>query len=356
MKKVESLSVEEKIAQMIIMDLDKNEITKETFDIISRNKIGGILLYKKNYSDYNSMIKLINGFKKSNSENQIPLFISIDQEGGRVNRLPKEIHNLKSALKIAQTRDITKAEKSGELIGKILRESGINLNYAPVLDIKRFSENHAIGDRCYGENKEDVSKYGIEVMKAMQKEHVIPVVKHFPGHGQTNKDSHFFLPKITQDIEVLENEDMKPFEEAINNDCDAIMIGHLIVKKIDKRNPASLSKKVITRYLKEKFKFKGLIITDDLKMGAIRLLYRPEVAVYKAILAGNDIVLIGNIENKIEKIIKYVSKKVYKNKISINQINESVEKIIKIKEKYNINDSKVNGVNIDEINKQIDSL
>ena len=304
-------------------------------------------------NDYKIMINLINNFKKANSKNEIPLFISIDQEGGRVNRLPEQIHNLDSAFKLAQTHDIEKVRQSGQIIGTILRKSGINLNYAPVLDIKRFSSNHAIGDRCYGENKDDVIKYGIEVMKAMQKENVISAVKHFPGHGQTNKDSHFFLPKITKDIEVIENEDMKPFEEAIKNNCDAIMVGHLIVKKIDRKNPASLSKKVITKYLKEKFNFKGLIITDDLKMGAIRLLYRPEVAVYKAILAGNDIVLIGNAENKIEKIIKYVSKKIAKNKISINQINESVEKIINMKKKYNINDSKVEGVNIEEINKQI---
>ena len=356
MHEINTLSIEEKIAQMIILDLDKNKITQEDFDRVAKNKIGGILLFRKNYSDYNSMINLINNFKKANSANSIPLFISLDQEGGRVNRLPKEIHKIKSAFKIAQSKDPKKARKSGLIIGKILRDSGINLDYAPVLDIKRFKEEHAIGDRSYGENKQDVEEYAIEVMKALQEEKVISAVKHFPGHGQTSKDSHFFLPKITQKVEVLENEDIQPFIKAIKNGCDAIMVGHLIVKDIDRYNPASLSKKVITKYLKEKYNFKGLVITDDLKMGAIRLRYRTEFAAYKAILAGNDIVVMGNADGKIEKVIKYLSKKVRKNKISIEQINKSVEKIIDIKEKYNINDCKVEGTNIEKINQEIDSL
>ncbi len=351
-----SLTIEEKIAQMIIMDLDKSEVTEKTAEFIASRKIGGILVYKKNYSDYPSMINLINTFKEKNSANEIPLFISIDQEGGRVNRLPNEIHKMESAFKIAQMNDMEKLKQSGEIIGKILRESGINLNYAPVLDIKRFKDDHAIGDRCYGENKEDVAKYGIEVMKAMQSKKVIAAVKHFPGHGQTEKDSHFFLPKINADAMVLENEDMKPFEEAIKNGCDAIMVGHLVVKSMDRFNPASLSKKIINTYLKQKYKFKGLIITDDLKMGAIKLRYRPEVAVYKAILAGNDVVVIGNTEDRLDKIIKYVAKKVKKNKIDIRMINESVDKIINFKKKYEINDEKAKGIDIDKINSEIDNL
>ena len=103
-------------------------------------------------------------------------------------------------------------------------------------------------------------------MKAMQSQKVIAAVKHFPGHGQTEKDSHFFLPKINADAMVLENEDMKPFEEAIKNGCDAIMVGHLVVKSMDRFNPASLSKKIINTYLKQKYNFKGLIITDDLSL------------------------------------------------------------------------------------------
>lgn len=175
-----NLSIEEKIAQMLVVDLDRKEITDTTFKMIREKKIGGVVLYSKNYNSYSDMILLVNNLKKANLNNKIPLFISIDQEGGRVNRMPKEIHNIKRAYSIAKTGDIDAVRKSGELIGKILQETGVNLDYAPVLDIKRFPNEHAIGDRCYGENKEDVVKYGMKVMTELQEYNVLSVVKHFP--------------------------------------------------------------------------------------------------------------------------------------------------------------------------------
>ena len=174
------LSLEEKIAQMLIVDLDKKEITKSTFNLIKEKKIGGVVLYKKNYRNYREMLNLVNKLKDANKENSIPLFISIDQEGGRVNRIPNEIHNIKRAYSIAKTGNTEALQKSGELIGEILSKTGVNVNYAPVLDIKRFPDEHSIGDRCYGNNKDDVAKNGIEIMKELKKHQVLPVVKHFP--------------------------------------------------------------------------------------------------------------------------------------------------------------------------------
>jgi len=164
MKKLEELTLEEKIGQLFMIGL-KNKKQEEIERLIKDNKIGGVVLYRQNYSNYEDMTTFVNGIKKLNSQNPIPIFISIDQEGGRVNRMPSQILNIKNATKIAQTNNIEVAKESGRIIAKMLTKTGISMNYAPTLDIRRFENEHAIGDRCYGTNKEDVSKFGIQVMK-----------------------------------------------------------------------------------------------------------------------------------------------------------------------------------------------
>ena len=353
--KMEKLSLKEKIGQMLIVGLESNK-KEEIEKLIKKLNVGGVVIYRKNYQNYKEMINFVNLIKETNQENKVPIIISVDQEGGRVNRMPDEILNLKSATKIAKTKNVNTVKMSGNIIGQMLNKTGISMDYAPILDIKRFGEGQAIGDRCYGENKKDVEKYAIEVMKQLQENHVIPVVKHFPGHGLTKKDSHFRIPKIEEKIEVLEKEDMHPFEVAIENGADAIMVGHLVIKNVDKKYPASLSQKVIQKYLIEKYNYKGLIITDDLKMLAIRLHYNIKEAVKRAILAGNDIIMVGFRHTQIESIEKYIMKEVKKGRIPEDKINKSVEKIIKMKEKYNITDEKTKGFDIEKMNKQIEEL
>lgn len=350
------LKIEQKIGQMLIIALEEKEITEKTINLIQKYNIGGIILYRKNYDNYQEMIELINRLKEVNKVNKIPIFISVDQEGGRVNRMPSEVLNLKSASEFAKTKDINIVKESAKIIAEMLNKTGITLNYSPVLDIKNFEKNHAIGDRCYGENKEDVSRYGIEFMKELSKEGILPVIKHFPGHGATTKDSHTMLPVVKKSKEELENEDIIPFKEAIKNGAQAIMVGHILVKDMDKKYPASLSKEILQRYLIEELKFKGLIITDDLKMLAIRLRYSLLKAAILAINSGDNMIMIGTKYTNIEKIIKKISKKVQTGKIDINKINESVQKIIELKENYNVNDNKVEGFNIENINKQIENL
>lgn len=357
MKKLNELSLEEKIGQMLIVGMDTNYITDRIKKLIQVYKIGGIILYRKNFNSYENMINLINELKELNSVNEIPLFISIDQEGGRVNRMPKELKNLPAASKIASLKDEELIKKSTQITSKILANSGFNMNYAPVLDIKRFSNNQAIGDRAFGENKEDVIKYGIESMKEMQKNNIIPVIKHFPGHGATKRDSHFSLPVINKKIEDLEIDDMLPFQIAINEGADAILVGHLIIKNTTGIYPASLSKKFISTYIRRKYRFNGLVITDDLKMKAIRFIYGESLAFRKAFEAGNDIILFRYNKKTEEKCINQLLKIAKENKINIGRINRSVKRILKVKEKYNVNDNKVeNTLNIEEINTDIEKI
>lgn len=351
---IKELSIQEKIGQMIIIGMDTNYITDRIKIMITKYKIGGIILYRKNFHTYQEMLDLIRQLKELNKGNKIPLWIAIDQEGGRVNRMPKEILNLPSANLIATKGGMEDVEKSAEIIGKILKQSGYHLNFAPVLDIKRFENDHAIGDRCYGENKEDVTKYGIAFMKKLQEQGIVSVIKHFPGHGATKRDSHYFLPIIKKKMEYLEKEDMYPFEQAIKNDADAILVGHLFIKNVTGIYPASLSRKFIVKYLRKKYRYHGLIITDDLKMRAIKFVYGSELAVKKAFEAGNDIIVFRFNKEEEKQVIGKIVRLVQEGKIKESRINRSVSRIIKMKQKYEISDEEeIKGIDIDEINQKI---
>ena len=349
------MTLREKVGQMIMMRIHGKEIGPEEIKMIKYYKIGGIILYRKNYDTYEEMVNIINEITRINKENgNVPLFISIDQEGGRVNRMPYEVKRIKSAGKLSSNIDLVK--KSGEIIAKMLRDSGINMNFAPVLDIQRFEDDHAIGDRCYGKNAEDVSKNGVVTMKSLAEGQVIPVIKHFPGHGATTKDSHWSLPRIDRSLEELEKEDIVPFKNAIESGAEALMLGHLKVNSMDKRYPASLSKKIVKGYLINKLNYKGLIITDDLKMRGICLRYGFVRAAVKACHAGNDMIMIGVGYGVVKRSIKRLEKEILKGKIDEKDIDSRVEKILSLKKKYCVNDEFTQGMDIENINESIEKI
>lgn len=354
---INDLTIEEKIGQMIIVGIDSTYITERTRKLILDYKVGGVILYRKNFKTYADLLNLVREIKNLNKSNKVPLFISIDQEGGRVNRMPKEILNLPAANKIASKNDINLIKRSASITGEILKKSGFSMNFSPVLDIKRFEDFHAIGDRCYGNNKDDVIKYGIPVMEELKRQGIISVVKHFPGHGATKKDSHFMLPAINMPVEKLEKQDMEVFNEAIKKGADAILVGHLRIKELTGIYPASLSRKFLIRILRRKYRFKGLIISDDLKMRAIRFIYGEQLAVRKAFEAGNDIIIFRFNQKKEEAAINEIIDLTKKNKIKEYRINRSVKRILKMKEKYNVDDfENIEGIDVNRVNLEIEDI
>lgn len=345
------LSLIEKFGQTILLGLDTYEINDEIIKIIEDYKIGGVVLYKKNYTSIQNMIDFINNLKKYNQKNKIPLFIAIDQENGRVNRFPKDIICIRSALKQSNTHNIKLINAINLLTCYVLNSVGVNMNFAPVLDILHNDKNRAIGNRSYGYNIEDVIKYGIPFMHAMQKNSIISVVKHFPGHGATNKDSHFIIPKI-KDVNILENEDIKPFYTAINEGADALMVGHLKLKGFGSK-PASINKKIIQEYLIKENRFNGLIITDDLRMNILQRIYGLKNCVKNSINAGNNMVMI-KYQKGDYKLYQKIFKSVQLCEIDPELINNSAKKIIAMKKKYNVNNEIIrNKLDIDLINSKI---
>lgn len=347
------LSLEEKIGQMLMVGIESNKITERTRKLILKYKIGGVILYRKNFNTYEEMIKLIKDLKELNKVNEIPLLIAIDQEGGRVNRMPKEILNLPAANLIAGKMGEKGIQEAADIIGEILMKSGFNMNFAPVLDLKRFV-NQSIGDRSFSANPDKVAQYGIMQMKSFQDRKIISVIKHFPGHGATKGDSHYKLPIIKFAIQTLEKEDMKPFEEAIKNGADSILIGHLRIKNITEKQPCSLSRKFIIKYVRKRYHYNGLIISDDLKMKGIKYKYGTTKALVKSFKAGNDITIFRFNQKQEEKAILKVLDLARENELNKYRINTSVKRILKIKNKYHLNDNKViENLDLEDINERI---
>jgi len=350
---INDLSLEEKVGQMCMVGINSNNIDV-LYDFIKKYKIGGVILYKKNYSSYDDMLDVIKKLKIANSDNRIPLFISIDQEGGRVNRMPNEFKNLTNNYDLSKYGDINLIKKSADITSRMLVDSGVNMCFGPVLDIYNESTSNVLFNRCFSSDVSVVSEYGSIYMKKMQRNNLISVVKHFPGHGASSKDSHLMIPYI-KDIDGVFEKHILPFENAINNGCDAIMVGHLVLKGLTDGLPASISKKFITEYLRKKYNYNGLVITDDIRMNAVKLIYKF-MSFDKAFSSGSDIILFKYKDGD-EKVINKIVDKVKNGKIDIESINSSVDRILKIKRKYRITDDygKI-GCDISKINREIDGV
>ena len=268
--------------------------------------------------------------------------------------MPPEFHKLPSANLTEISGGYELVKESSSIIAEVLSDLGFNMNFAPVLDLKNYKDKHAIGDRAYSNDINIVSKDGIAFMKKLQSKNIISVIKHLPGHGATKEDSHFILPIIQKTYDDIEKSDMVPFKNAIENGADAILVGHLVIPKITKTNPASLSKTFIRKYIRKKYRYNKLLITDDLKMKAIKLFYGEVRAVKKAFEAGNDIIVFRYSSDKEEKAIKTLLELYDRN---LGRVNRSVTRILKEKEKYNFNDNKVKPtIDIEQINNRIDKI
>lgn len=347
---LDNLTIEEKIGQMLMFGTNSSNI-EPICNLIKNYKIGGVILYKKNYSSYNEMLEVIKKLKNANKDNKLPLFIAIDQEGGVVNRLPNDIENIKNIYDVSKKDNIDLIKEHADIISNILYNSGINMNFSPVLDIYNNSNSSVLNKRCFSDNVEKVSLYGSIYMNEIKKNGIISVVKHFPGHGITKLDSHYFLPFVFNYKKIL-NREIIPFENAISEECDAIMVSHLIIRKISGLLPCSISMKFITKYLRERYNYNGLVITDDLRMKLVDLIY-GKLSLKKAFLSGSDIVLLKykeNDENIFKMLYKYAN-----NKDVINNINECVLRIINIKDKYNIANFNCQNISTNEINSVINN-
>ena len=355
-KEIENMTLDEKIGQIITVGIDGYTINDKTKELIVDKKVGGIILFKDNINDSNQLLQLINNIKDINSKNKIPLFISIDEEGGRVSRLPKEIKKLPSNEVIGNINDKKLAYDIGETIGYSLKRFGFNMDFAPVLDINSNPNNKVIGDRSFSSNKNIVANLGVSEINGFKSSNIISVAKHFPGHGDTDIDSHYKLPIINKTLDELKEVEFVPFKNAIKENVPSIMVSHILLPEIDDINPASMSKTIITDILRKDLKFDGLIVTDDMTMVAITNDFDISEACIKSINAGADLLLICHGYETEVDVINNIKDAVDKGIISIDRINESVYRILSLKYSYKINNEKIENIDVDIINSKIEDI
>ena len=355
-QKLDNMTLDEKIGQMITIGIDGYSVDDTAKQLITDKKVGGVILFKNNISNSNQLLQLINDIKGINSTNKIPIFISVDQEGGRVNRLPSEIKSLPSNEIIGNKNDNKLAYDIGKNIGYALGSFGFNMDFAPVLDVNSNPNNTVIGDRSFSNDKDKVASLGASEINGFKDSNIISVAKHFPGHGDTATDSHYALPIINKTLDELKSVEFVPFKKAIEEKVPAIMVSHILMPQIDANNPASMSKTIITDILRKDLKFDGLIVTDDMTMGAVTNDLDITTACINAINAGADLLLVCHGYDNEINVINAIKDSINNEIISIDTINKSVYRILSLKENYKITDEKIKEVDINTINTKFEDI
>lgn len=350
---IQKMVLDEKIGQMIFGGVSGTEVTKETKKLIVDYKISGFILYENNMENPESTIGLLNQIKQTNKQNSLPALLGVDQEGGRVSKLPGDLASLPASGEVGKKNDKQYSYEIGTVLGKQLQSFGFNLNFAPVMDVNSNPDNPVIGDRSFGHKPETVSNLGIETMKGIQSQNIISVIKHFPGHGDTKVDSHLQLPTVNKSLKELQELELIPFERAIENGADAVMTAHILMPEIDPEFPASMSEEIITGILRKDLGFSGVVITDDMTMKAITNNFDIGNASVQSVKAGSDIILVAHHYKNIVSVFDAIKAAVKNGEITEDRIDESVRRIIELKEKYELENEKVKGIDIKDLNQTI---
>ena len=283
-------SLRREIGQLLIGSLPGTTITQEMQSLAREFQLGGVTLVKRNIEAPEQVAELSNDLQGLSSE--LPLWVAVDQEGGRVARLRAPFTEWPPMATLGRAGDGTLAHRFASALAAELTAVGITLDYAPVLDIHTNPKNPIIGDRALAEDAETVAKLGARIIRGLQENGVAACGKHFPGHGDTSVDSHLALPLVEHPPDRIRRVECVPFREAIRNDVAFIMTAHILVPALDEQKPATLSPAIVRGMLREELGFNGVILSDDLEMKAIADTYTVPDAAVQAIAAGCDGVLV----------------------------------------------------------------
>ncbi len=319
------------LANLLIVGFDGYEMSAELKDIMNSSELGGVILFKRNIKNATQVTGLNQEILNFNKKN--PPLISVDQEGGRVARLKDITTNLPPMAQITSEQD---AYLVGETLGKELSLLGFNLDFAPVCDVAVNKDNQVIGDRSFSEKSTIVAKLASQVILGLQNNKVAACAKHFPGHGDTAIDSHFFLPSVTTPKEVILKRDLEPFRAAIQNNVDTIMTAHILAKNLDPQWPATMSHEILVNILREQLGFKGVIISDDLEMKAIADNYDLKTIIEKSLKASVNMFIVSQ-DLKLANKVLDILEDFYTNNEELRMlITESINKVTILKNKYKI--------------------
>ncbi len=337
-----NMTLDEKIGQLFILSIRENlygdpllYADEKLRSIISRYNPGGIILFAINFANPVQTRDLI---RNSQKMSKIPLFVAVDEEGGKVARLGNtgrmSVTLLPPAAKIGETGNPENAANAAKVISIELKALGFNMNMAPVADVNTNPLNPIIGNRTYSSDPVLAGKMVAAATKSMLSEKIIPVLKHFPGHGDTSRDTHMEGVVINHSKERLDSIEFVPFRMGIKAGANAIMTAHIKVPYVTGSNfPATMSSILLEDILREELGFEGIIITDAMNMGAVNKYWKSDEAAINAIKAGVDIILMP--EN-VNLAVSGIKKALKNNSLSIKRIDESVRRILRVKFEQNL--------------------
>ncbi len=322
----------DQIGQLFMIGFDGTTVSADLAAFIREYKPGGIILFSRNLESIAQIVELTSDLQHCSPHS--PLLISIDQEGGRVSRLPKDFTIFPPCEVLGQCRSSELAYAAAATTATELKAVGINMNMSPVLDVNSNPANPVIGDRAFGTTPDVVAELGLATVGGLQDNRVVACGKHFPGHGDTNSDSHKELPIVTAPRERLEHIEFPPFRRAVANGVATMMTAHVLYQALDEKRPATLSPTIIGRFLREELHYDGVVLTDDLEMHAIIDHYGIGDATIQAIQAGCDMPLICKDRNRIITAMNAVDKAVADADISAGRLAQSLARIRRVKERF----------------------
>jgi beta-N-acetylhexosaminidase len=298
-------------------------------------RVGGLVLFKRNVSDPSQVARLCKSAQAYAADSgNPPLMIAIDQEGGPVARLGPPFTVFPGNRAIGTAKSEQSAEEFGTVTARELRGVGINMNLAPVLDVAPPGFDSVMADRVFGEDPELVASLGKTVIRSLQDNGMPATAKHFPGIGRTTLDSHADLPHLDTERQILDETDLVPFRMAITSGVEAVMLSHVVYQAFDTEWPASLSSVIAKAILRESMGFGGIIMTDDLDMGAIEKHFDIETVIRRVSDAEIDMALICHNREKIERAYQVLLEVVGESEASKRKASVSVQRILNLKQKY----------------------
>lgn len=321
------------IGQQIMIGIQGATLTPEEVDFIVNNNIGGVILFRRNLESPQQVRELTGSIQRLRTRmaDKAPLFVGIDMEGGRVARLQAPFTQWPPLAAIGTIDSTSVAFKFAMTMGEELMAVGINLNFAPCIDIRTNPANTVIGDRSLSSKPEPVARLGSALIRGYIKSGVVPCAKHFPGHGNTSLDSHEDLPVENRSMHELEALELEPFKKAFRARLDLVMAAHIKFPNIDPDWPATLSEIFLKDILRGRLRYRELIITDDLDMGALKKHYDKETIAVRAVQAGANILLYCNEPDSPPIALEAIEKALANGTLSKTTLEENHQKVLALK-------------------------
>ncbi len=322
--------LESNVGQMLMVGIGGYELTTAELNICRSLNFGGFILFSRNCCEPAQIHSLCRALATATCN--LP-FIAIDEEGGRVHRLPPPFTHFPPAALVGKTGSPDLAFRFGRAVAAELTLLGVNLNFAPVLDVNSDAENPIIGDRSFGTTPDRVATMALAWSEGLSSMGIIPCGKHFPGHGNTDTDSHLSLPLVAKSLSELHAVELIPFLHACRSRIEALMTAHVVFPALDDKFPATLSSRIVTEVLRRELGYDGLVFSDDMKMKAITQNFDAGEAAISSVRAGIDVLLYCHDLSKADSIVELLCREARHDSQLRARIEESTARIDKLKKR-----------------------